>query len=348
MKPLALGELLDRAVRLYRRHFFQFVGIVAIFQIPFALLQLVLSVLIVQKMADWDPTAQAGVAEAFSGYPFGELAASFLLSILGFIFIQGLATAALTRAIADNYLGEPVDILRAYQNVGSAWGRVLVALILLGLFYIPLFLWTMVPCIGWFTGLGIIFYVTLAVNPMIAPVVVLERRGAADAIRRAWDLVRRRFWWILGFMLILTLFAQLLVTIPSTVINIGVRFLLGDSIDPMSTGSPIDTIIQSLVGVATSLIYLPLQLIAITLVYFDLRVRTEGFDLAMLARAGRSEAGLGSLTVEAPSVTESPQLITGTELTYFVLVTFLAAIVFFIVGAIGAALSFASLSLVGG
>jgi len=43
----------------------------------------------------------------------------------------------------------------------------------------------------------------------------------------------------------------------------------------------LSTVIQTLVTMIFSLLYLPLQLTAMTVVYFDLRVRSEGLDLAL-------------------------------------------------------------------
>ncbi len=348
LKPLQLSELLDRAVRLYRQNFFKFIGIVAIFQIPFTALQLVVSIQTLRKLSTWSQDVTAETLDMFAGYPFLELASSFIVGILGFIFIQGLATAVLTRAVADNYLGEQVDILQAYRKIGSTWLRVLGALIVLGLLFIPLLIWTLIPCIGWITGPGIIFYVFIAVSPMVTPVIVLEGRGVGASLRRAWELVRRRFWWVLGFMFILMIFAQLLSSIPNVLVNLGLNFILGDSLDPFTTGPLIQSVSQSIVGLAATLIYMPLQLIAITLAYFDLRVRTEGFDLAMLAQTGKPEGGLTQMTADAPFATTLGPLLTSSEIVRFMAVSGLAVVVYIVFAIIGVAISVASLGALSG
>lgn len=38
LRPLSLGQLFDQAIRLYRRNFWKFVGIIAVVQIPYAAL----------------------------------------------------------------------------------------------------------------------------------------------------------------------------------------------------------------------------------------------------------------------------------------------------------------------
>ena len=108
-------------------------------------------------------------------------------------------------------------------------------------------------------------------------------------------------------MIILTLFNQLIIAGPSTLINLFLRYALKTKIT--ENYYIVRTLAQSLVSLATSLFYLPLQLAAVTLMYFDLRVRTEGFDLAVLAAAAPDGDASRSPARPAPSV--STPLITG-------------------------------------
>jgi hypothetical protein len=123
---------------------------------------------------------------------------SFFLALLGFILIQGLATAALTQAVANSYLSHRLGIIESYQKLGQSWLSLTLALFFAGVFGVGLILWTIVPCVGWLTGLGMLSFFVLVVVPLIAPIIVLEKQKASGAIRRAWDLARRRFWWVLA------------------------------------------------------------------------------------------------------------------------------------------------------
>ena len=98
--------------------------------------------------------------------------------LISFVLVQGVATAALTRAVADNYLGRKTDMLEAYQRVGSSWVRLIGVIILMVFVYIALSIWLIVPCVGWISGPGILVYVAGVIGPLIAPVVVLEHMGA--------------------------------------------------------------------------------------------------------------------------------------------------------------------------
>ena len=261
---------------------------------------------------------------------------NFITSILGsagvvvtlivqFFLIQGIATAALTRAIADSYSGKHVDIFSSYQNLQGQWGRLILALLLMFLVMFGLFVWMIVPCIGWVTGPGLLVFVFGVVTPLIAPVVVLEDNGIRESIRRAWDLARSRFWWLVGFAFILYLFNQLVIGGPTALLNYLMTIIL-PSTGPYSQRLLLTTAVQTLVSMLTSLIYLPLQLSALTVVYFDLRARSEGLDLVMqtanVANMGTNEVislPEVSRVINAPKI-QSP-FITGRDIGYFSLMT---------------------------
>jgi hypothetical protein len=168
-----------------------------------------------------------------------------------------------------------------------------------------------------------LFVLLTAVSPMVAPVVVLEGQGVLNSIRRAWSLVRRRFWPVLGYVLVLYLFSMLIVSGPSMLINAALAGVFQTFDDPFS-GLMVRTIIQSLVQLVGILIYYPLQMAAFTLIYFDLRVRTEGFDLALLAIDTADPASI-ERTMAAPQAVPNERIITGADLGNFAILTLAAA-----------------------
>lgn len=320
LRPLRLGELLDRAIRLYRANFLTFIGIIAVVYVPLMILQTAASALLSSSMLQSFSTPE----DIFSntGYWTGILF-TLVLALVQFILVQGIATGALTRAVADNYLGRKTSILDAYRGIGKSWLTLVGALLLLGLLAIALFLWWMVPCIGWFTGLGMLLFMLTVVNPLVPPVVVLESQGVLGAVRRAWSLARRRFWPVLGYVLVLGLFSLIVVNGPAAIVNVLLGQLLPSFGDP-TTSVVLAAVIQGLVSLVFILIYYPLQMAAFTLIYFDLRVRTEGFDLALLTMESSGSTELAA-DMPAPVPQANEQLITGPELGNFAILTFAGA-----------------------
>ena len=322
LRPLSLAEVLDQAIRLYRNNFTKFIGILAIPYIPLIVLQTAMSYLMTSSVADYmlDPASSTYPTTLFNTSYWLGLLGTMMAAILQFIFVQGVATAALTRAVADNHIGKSTDIFGAYRSLGSSWFRLLMALVLVFFLFTPVLLvWTIIPCVGWITGPGMLVFLFAIVVPLIAPVIVLERHGAWDSLQRAWTLSRSRFWWMIGFVFILYLFSQIVITGPTALAGFVLQILLPTS--STTFAQPLlATVLQALVTMIFSLLYLPLQLTAITLVYFDLRIRSEGLDLALQTSEKPAEE---SSAVFLPEITAVPQpgLITWTEVGYFTLLT---------------------------
>jgi Membrane domain of glycerophosphoryl diester phosphodiesterase len=320
LRPLHLGELLDQAIRLYRRNFWTFIGIIALVYVPVMILQTAASALLSSSMLEM-ASGSLSPEEIFSNYAYWiGILSTLILALVNYILVQGIAAGALTRAIADNYLGRKIGILDAYRGIRGSWLALLGALLFVGILLIGVFIWWLVPCIGWFTGLGMMAFLMAAINPLVAPAVVLEGQGAIDAVRRAWSLARRRFWPVLGYIFVLYLFSLIIVSGPSAIANVALSGALQAFDDP-TTQLVVTSIIQALVSLVGILIYYPLQMTAFTLIYLDLRVRTEGFDLALLTMDTSASTDIMQ-AVAAPPSTE--RLITGQDLGNFAILTLAA------------------------
>lgn len=105
-----------------------------------------------------------------------------------------------------------------------------------------------------------------------APVIGAERIGPVQAMRRSARLVSRRFWPVMGLVLlagvVAALFGYALSLVP-TVLSL----LVGtDGYWWLLTAAS---------GVLTSIITMPIVAATTVLIYLDLRVRTEGLDLEL-------------------------------------------------------------------
>jgi hypothetical protein len=142
-------------------------------------------------------------------------------------------------------------------------------------------------------------------------------------VRRAWSLARRRFWPLLGYIFVLYLFSFIIVNGPAAIVG-GVLTSVIPSFGGADNYLVISTIIQSLVTLVTTLIYYPLQMSAFTLIYFDLRVRTEGFDIA-LSTMQLDPANDGKLLPAPPPPATDERFMTGPDLGNFAILTLGAA-----------------------
>lgn len=326
---MTLGEILDQAIRLYRRNFVRFIGILAIPYIPLTIIQTFLSYLSTNALTNYQPSPSASPLSMFPSSYWTGLLGMFVVGFLEFILVNGLAGAALTRAVADSYTGQSTDIIGSYAKIGSSWTRLLGALILFWIISIVVGIAAfLIPIVGWFFLLGLFVFLNIVVGPLLAPVVILERQDSGSSLRRAWDLSRSRFWWLLGFAIVLSLLAQLLISGPTYLAVILLQSVFAGQANYMEM-LVWRTVIQVLVQMLGGLLYLPLQLSAMTVVYFDLRVRTEGLDLAMQAAANAgTETNIVALTETSPK--PSSNLMNGTDVGQMILLS-LAVIALFVI-----------------
>lgn len=283
--PLTLGQILDRAVRLYRRHFFTFLGIAALIQIPLILLTLVGSLNSLRSLGDLVQFILTDQGSGLLPEPVnpGLTAASSLISLLTF-FIAPISSAALIWAAGESYLGGTISVRAAYQAAWQRVGSIIGASFFFLVFAILAAIATIVVCVvGWLIGPGALIYLSLVLYPLLMVMVMLDGQDAWPTLRRAWDLARRRFWWMLGLSLCLGLFVLALQSGVQSLILGGVGLFLADQpgglaalADSLDMTALIATVANQLLG----LVVAPISASTLVLAYLDLRVRFEGLDLA--------------------------------------------------------------------
>ena len=123
----------------------------------------------------------------------------------------------------------------------------------------------------------VLIYFNLRVRLMVQAI-MLEGCGAIDSMKRSWSLVDKHMGRLLGLSLLVGLLTSL---IPMGLNAIGLVALSTVSVPPQ--------LVIALSGAMGPLIQVALQAVpegAITLFYYDLRIRKEGFDLSYQAGAG--------------------------------------------------------------
>ena len=275
LRPLGVGEILDAAFKLYRRHFWTLVGIVVVVTTPVQ----VLSTLVIASSSEnaFDPTnTEAGIddVETF----IAGIAVTSIASVLVFI----LTTAACFRAVGAGFLGHSVDwkdsLRFALRRLGPLlWVSFLVflaytlatAVAVAPAFASPWLLIATIPAlfvVATWLGIG---------WSMLYAVLMTEDVRGVGALRRSMQLVRGRWWptfgvLVLGYILVAVI--QAIITIPVT----AAAFINPDN-------ETVNATLQTIAGIISSALATPLLAAIVTLVYFDLRVRKEGFDLQLLA-----------------------------------------------------------------
>jgi hypothetical protein len=123
------------------------------------------------------------------------------------------------------------------------------------------------------------------------PALVVEERGATASLGRSWSLTRRRTWRCVGYVFLLGLLTFLIVSLPLLVVQQVLIAVLPLSARAFTVG--LSQVLSTILGV----FWQPLNAAAVLLLYFDLRVRAEDYDLAVrveaLAATAEEEGGPG-------------------------------------------------------
>ena len=107
-----------------------------------------------------------------------------------------------------------------------------------------------------------------------APAVLLERLGPVTALKRSWGLSRGHMWRCLGYVVLLTLFSSLVIGIPLSMTQ-QVALLL------MPGQMMLVAIVGTAAGYIANVLYQPIYASGIAMLYYDLRVRGEAYDVAL-------------------------------------------------------------------
>ncbi|MFN2526527.1 MAG: hypothetical protein ABR505_09765 [Actinomycetota bacterium] len=292
LRPLGVGEVLDVAIKLYLRNAGTLIATVSVVVIPLAILSILV---LLSSLPDFATIANDQVL-----LPTEDDVRRFVVSSVLVGLLQGLgtlvATGAAFKALGDAYLGTKPNVGSSLGFAGRRilpliWLNILIVIVIAGGF-IALF----IP--------GIYIAVALIV---VVPARLLEDLKGLKALRRSRDLVKGR-WWptfgvvLLGVFLIPAFLGFLISLVVSAVSLTGVN-------------SPSTFFVVNGIGDAISaLLTTPLQAAIITVLYFDLRVRKEGFDLELLARnLGEPEPFGAAPTSGPPLPTPGPQAPPGSQ-----------------------------------
>lgn len=289
LRPLNTGELLDRTITLYRRHFVLFVGIMAV---PNVFLVAIVAAFALMAFAiGTGAGAGAGSdgAEAAAVLGIG-LAVMMLLVLagLGYWLAYVLAQGATTYAVSEIYLGRRVGILQSYNVVKSKLLRLIGLTLLLGVSMVAGFLLCIVP-----------FFWVLLRTALSIPAAVIEDRPVTDAIERSIALTKGSW--------VRVLLVFLLATALNWAATAVLRYPFEIAAAMAGGGSGVAMVLQlvGLVGnVIAGTLTAPIAAIALALIYYDERVRKEGFDLQYMMAA--LDAGAPPAAAGAPPAPAAP------------------------------------------
>ena len=278
LRPLSLGEILDRAFSLYRKNFVLFIGISAIPQLLSLAVNLVTLMFRTPVSISLTPSTPPDFSRLL---PHGQdLVLGLLAGIVAVVTLQ-LSQGGTVLAVSDLYLGRSTTIEASLRHAWEAFGTLFGLLVLSGLAILGGTILCVIPGI----------YLTCRWWACV-PVALIEKRGARESLRRSFELTRGSAG--RAFLIILLYF----------VLSLGVGLVLGSPAGLLLILNAKDPGMLRLVNALTqitssisTILISPILLIATSVYYYDLRVRKEAFDLQfMMDPNSRSIPGTGDVS----------------------------------------------------
>ena len=285
-RPLPLPELLDELFRLYRRYFSLIVGVALVVALPGLVWQLGTGTykLTASSYTNLFTTPTGSATTTISSTQLSNLLGSLGWALLGGFILLPFSLGAVYRAVANVALGRPATVGSVLRETLARYFPLLGLIALAGLLLI---VWAIVLAIGFLLlvlpGLavfcaGLYFAVrwSLSVAGMMA-----EDVGPLKGMTRSWNLVKGSWWRTLGILLIVLILSSVIAYALTIVVALITAALGGGDVQ-LAAAAVLSTLLSAVVS--------PIWPIAITLLYFDLRVRKEGLDLDQLAQQSSGPA----------------------------------------------------------
>jgi len=275
LRPLSLGEILDRTFSLYRRHFILFLGITGLPHLLILALNLG-QVLLIKVPAVTKPPLAAQLQTRGGGGLMGLGIVGLLVGVVVYLVAYLFSQGGTIYAVSELYLGRTTTIGSSLRRV---WGQ------LASLFGVSLL-----------NGLAVMGAAILLIIPGIyvacrlitcVPAALLEDLGPRESLERSFRPTKnnagRAF--VIYFLYFVLLYAAAFLFMTPFGVVVAMY-----SKDPgmllLSMG--LLQVANFLAGILVG----PFLLIATSIFYYDLRVRKEAFDLQLMMNpSGNVAAG---------------------------------------------------------
>jgi hypothetical protein len=305
LAPLGAGDLIDRAVRLYRRHLYVLIRTAAppVFIVALGWVLTSISVRKIFFTTDTDEVLFYGLL----------LVAAIAIMLAGYLFILVVMGGATRTLVAHLLRNDPVTTRATYNAVRARfWGLLVASLIMLAWIIAAMFVASsgaqMVGMVAFFaaialalvapgwmaailgfigmllaTALGLwLFFLIVGRIVYVPQVMLVEGKSVFDAVGRSFALasgnVRR--------LMAMTLFTTFGIMSAMFLLFFVISFIGAASGINMreSTDWPAwFAILYSILGPLSSILLTPVWMLGLSLLYVDERVRHEGYDIELMA-----------------------------------------------------------------
>jgi len=274
LRPLSLGEILDRTFSLYRNNFLLFVGITAIPQLA------ILAFHLAQVLVTGIPATTRDPSRTALSAGWGSLAlVGGLLGIAIYVVTYLFAQGGTVYAVSELYLGRTTTIGESLRRMRGQALNLFGVTLLNGLVVVVGLLFFVLP--GIWLSCRLITCV---------PAALLEDLGARDSLERSYRLTEGRA----GRAFVIYLIYFVLFLSAAFLFAVPFEFLAGLSTVRNPDSARMWLALTQIGNSVAETLVTPILLIATAVFYYDLRARKEAFDLQVMMNPGAVAAAPGS------------------------------------------------------
>jgi hypothetical protein len=260
---MTVGELLDRTFFLYRSHFGLFLGIAALPNLITLAFQL----------------SRVVIEPGSSGFLFELMWVP--VALLVYLVTIAVSQGATVVAVSQIQLGRATSISEAFAAIRPRIGELSMITLGMGIMIAVGFVLLLVP--------GIVLSMMWALT---IPVAVLEDRGLRESLARSSELTRGHRWRVFLIYLLIIVMVYIVSLLVQGPLMIALTVLSGP-LRP-SRLPVVARVAIPVAGFVTQSMLSPIMTIALSLVYYDERVRKEAFDLEHMMQQIDRTAGTPS------------------------------------------------------
>lgn len=319
--PLSVGDMLDWAIRLYRARFGKLILTTAIFLVPVGILSGIISGQTMTSYLNIFLAALQNPEALTDENVFSELQGNSTLLTLSYLLMpisiaaNGLVTLALARqtmaAIHNQELGLGESIRLGMKRFWAWVGMTLtlyaayigIAIVLLIIFFFVLFAFAIAGGLLAFSSFGqgsepgftafagmIVTLLCLYVGGLVTilapfvylstrwavaiPVLVDQALGPLEALGESWKLTKGHVRRALGYVVLIYIFYGVIYTALMTL-------AVSVSAFALTSSTLASAAIFGVTGALLPVLWQPVAVAAYVMLYYDLRIRNQGYDLEL-------------------------------------------------------------------
>jgi hypothetical protein len=261
LHPMTLSDILDGAFKLLKANWRTVVLITAAFVVPLH----VVSAFVQRNLYGGHSIFQAvndpALRSSANNRNDAQLIVGLVVALIG-LLVAPFVAGAISKVVAASYLGGEETVGSALRATGRRTGA------LLGAWFLVHVLEVIGGVLCLLPGL-----IVMSLFVAVAPAIVIEELGPIRGMRRSWRLMWPRIFPVMGVALLSGLLASAVGNALGTVPNLAALAIgLKYAWPLLAAGS-----------ILAALVTTPFVAIVATLLYFDGRIRQEGFDLQLMA-----------------------------------------------------------------